>query len=62
MRPVLRVRLAWALLVATLVGWPASLVLTNEPATILSLSWLALTLTCLDIVATADVRAANEPD
>lgn len=58
MKPALRVRLAWGLLVASVIGWPLSALTfaRDEPPSILALSWLAITLTALDIVATQDVR------
>ena len=62
MSPKWRRRAAGVLLVATLIGWPVSLltVAKDEPPWVLSLSWLALTLTAADILATADVRAEQE--
>lgn len=64
--PRLRIRLAWALLVLTLVGWPTTHVLmlvTKPPGAsswvfhlLLALSWLAITFTATDILATTDVR------
>lgn len=58
MKPVTRVRLAWVLLAASLVGWPLSAltVAQGEPPVVLGLSWLAITLTALDILSTQDVR------
>jgi hypothetical protein len=47
--------LAEVLLDISVVGWPVSLLLTNEPPIILSLSWLELSLTALDILFTSDV-------
>jgi hypothetical protein len=32
----------------------------TEPPVVLSLSWLAILLTCLDIAATTDVRAEQD--
>lgn len=55
--PKNRVIGAWVLLAITLVAWPLSILFTDEPPFILSLSWLALTLTCADIIATTDIRA-----
>lgn len=62
MSPRWRRRAAAALLVATLIGWPVSLftVAKGEPPWVLSLSWLALTLTAADILATTDVRTEQE--
>ena len=64
MRPKLRRRLALVLLFGTLAGWPLSALVwaRDEPQFILGLSWLALTLTALDVVATTDVRAAEDDD
>lgn len=56
--PALRVRVALWLLVVCIFGWPltALTLFRDEPQGILGLSWLALILTCLDILATTDVR------
>ena len=53
-----RLRFAWVLLVGSLIGWPLSALTwaAEEPQFILGLSWLAITLTALDIVSTQDVR------
>lgn len=58
MSPHNRVRLAWALLVLSILGWPLSAITfaRNEPPTVLGLSWLAITLTALDVLFTSDVR------
>lgn len=60
--PKHRLRLAWSLLMISLVGWPLSAltVFAKEPQGILGLSWFAIILTCLDIVATTDVRQEQE--
>jgi uncharacterized membrane protein YfcA len=60
--PKVRVRAAWGLLAASLVGWPLSALTLarDEPQFILGLSWLAITLTALDIVSTQDVREQQE--
>lgn len=64
MSPKTRVRLAWVLLVASLVGWPVSALTfaTGEPPVVLGLSWLAITLTALDILSTQDVRREQDKD
>ena len=56
--------LAWSLLVASLIGWPLSLALTDEPPFILSLSWLAIILTALDglWVAKLDEKQGEDED
>jgi uncharacterized membrane protein YfcA len=53
-----RVKLAWVLLIASLIGWPISAltVARAEPQFVLGLSWLAIALTALDVLFTADVR------
>jgi hypothetical protein len=53
---------ALALVVITLIGWPLSAFTwaSGEPQFVLGLSWLAITLTCLDIAATTDVRAEQD--
>jgi hypothetical protein len=60
--PKLRVRAAWALLVGCIVAWPvtALTVFRDEPQGILGLSFLAIILTCADIVSTQDVRKQQE--
>lgn len=64
MSPKARVRLAWFLLVASLIGWPltALTIAKSEPKVVLGLSWFAITLTALDIVLTADVRKEQDDD
>jgi hypothetical protein len=60
--PRFRRCLAIALLIGSLIGWPVSALTwaADEPQFILGLSWLALTLTALDILATTDVRVQDE--
>jgi len=55
---------AWVLLVITLVFWPLSLftLAKDEPPFVLSLSWLALTLTAVDILFTAYVSKKQDED
>lgn len=62
MDPRIRVRMAWVLLTLSLVGWPVSAVTfaKGEPPVVLALSWLAITLTALDIVSTQDVRKQQD--
>lgn len=62
MSPKLRLYAAWALLVATVVLWPVSMFTfaKTEPPVVLSLSWFAITVTCLDIISTQDVRKTQE--
>lgn len=64
MSPTTRVRLAWFLLVASIIGWPLSAITfaAEEPPTVLGLSWFAITLTALDVLFTADVRRNQEGD
>lgn len=54
----LRIYGAWLLLLGSLIGWPFSAVTwaKDEPQFILGLSWLAITLTAIDILSTQDVR------
>jgi hypothetical protein len=61
-KPVWRRNGALALVAITLVGWPLSALTwaAHEPQFVLGLSWLAITLTCLDIAATTDVRAEQD--
>ena len=62
MSPVWRRRAAIALLVATFILAPVSAFTfaRGEPATVLWLSWAAISLTCLDVAFTADVRVKEE--
>jgi uncharacterized membrane protein YfcA len=62
MNPRIRVRAAWALLVCSVIGWPVSALTfaQGEPPVVLGLSWLAITLTALDIVSTQDVRKQQD--
>ncbi len=64
MSPRWRRRAAGLLVVVTVCGWPitALTVAKDEPQFVLGLSWMALTLTGLDILATSDVRAEQEGD
>lgn len=70
--PRIRLRLAMALGLCSLIGWPAThiAILIQHPAgtdgwvfhLLLALSWLAITLTAADIVATTDVRKEQDGD
>ena len=53
---------AWCLLVVSVLGWPVSAVTwaRNEPQTVLGLSWLAITLTALDLLKTSRVHTATD--
>ena len=60
--PKARLYGAYVLLVATLIGWPVSAFTwaKDEPQFILGLSWLAITITALDVAFTADVRVEQQ--
>ena len=62
MNPTARKRGAWLLLGVTLVLWPVSMFTfaKDEPPSVLALSWVAIALTALDIIATADVREKED--
>lgn len=64
MNPRWRRRAAFVLIGITLIGWPLSALTwaKDEPQFILGLSWLAITLTAVDVAATTDVRAEQEGD
>jgi hypothetical protein len=53
---------AAVVLLLSVLGWPVSAVTfaRDEPPTVLALSWLAITLTALDVLFTADVRVQQE--
>jgi hypothetical protein len=55
---------AWALLLGSLILWPVSAVTwaKEEPQTVLGLSFLALTLTALDILTSVTVRNKQDED
>lgn len=56
------VALAWTLLVGSLIGWPLSALTwaNDEPQFILGLSWLAITLTAMDLLKTSRVHRDQE--
>ena len=62
MSPRWRRRAALALVAITLVAWPISALTwaRDEPQFILGLSWLAITLTAVDVAATTDVRTEQD--
>lgn len=45
-----RLILGCAIFDLSLIGMPTTIILTNEPPWVLALSWLALTLTAVDII------------
>lgn len=53
-----RIILAWTLLTGSLIGWPCSVFwwAKDEPVFVLSLSWIALAMTAVDILFTAEVK------
>lgn len=60
--PGARRRAAAGLVVVTVAGWPLSALwlAKDEPPFVLGLSWAALTLTALDILATSVVREQED--
>jgi hypothetical protein len=60
--PKWRRRAALVLVVVSLIGWPVSAFTfaKEEPKTVLALSWIAITLTAVDVAATTDVRVEEE--
>jgi hypothetical protein len=60
--PTSRVKAAKCLVVVSLIGWPLSAltVAADEPQFVLGLSWLAITLTAVDVWMTTDVRKTQE--
>lgn len=62
--PSRRVAAAKTLVVVSLIGWPvtALTVARAEPQFVLALSWLAITLTAVDVWLTTDVRAVQDED
>jgi len=64
MSPRWRRRAALVTIAVTLILWPISALTwaKDEPQFILGLSWLAITLTAVDVAATTDVRAEQDDD
>lgn len=62
MSPRSRRRAATVLFALTVAGWPLSALwlAKDEPPFVLGLSWAALALTALDILATSDVREKED--
>lgn len=60
--PVGRLRAAWIIVAISIVGWPLSAFTfaSKEPQFVLGLSWLAITLTALDVLSTSDVSAEQD--
>lgn len=59
-----RTVLAWALLLGSLIGWPLSAftLARGEPQFILALSWLAITLTAMDLLTSSQVHEEQGED
>lgn len=59
-----RVKFAALLLLISLIGWPVSSVTfaKNEPPTVLGLSWLAISITALDVLFTSQVHEKQDND
>lgn len=59
-----RVKFALLLLIASLIGWPISTVTfaSGEPPTVLGLSWLAISITALDVLFTSQVHEKQDND
>jgi hypothetical protein len=58
----MEVTAAWVLLVGSLIGWPLSALwwARDEPQFVLGLSWLAITLTAMDLLKTSRVHRDQE--
>ena len=59
----MRRALSWGLLIGSIIGWPASALwwAKDEPQFVLGLSWVAIILTALDALWTAEVHE-RKPD
>jgi hypothetical protein len=59
-----RTVLAWVLLVGSLVGWPLSALTwaRGEPQFVLGLSWLAISLTAMDLLTSSQVHEEQGDD
>lgn len=60
--PKLHIKAALAFVALCVILWPVSLVLTNEPPLILSLSWLALIIPALAFLLTARLEDEQNDD
>ena len=60
--PKAQVYLAWFNLVASLIGLPLTIILTDEPPFILALSWYAITITALGWISAAQANREVQPD
>jgi hypothetical protein len=60
--PNLRRKAALLILLGSVVGWPLSALTfaRGEPPFILGLSWMAISITALDVLLTSDVRAQED--
>jgi hypothetical protein len=52
--PRVRVIAGWVMFIGSLIGWPLTVWLTDEPPFILSLSWMAIVLEAWNMVQIAD--------
>jgi hypothetical protein len=59
-----RTILAWMLLGGSLIGWPVSALTLarDEPQFVLGLSWLAITLTAMDLLTSSQVHEEQGED
>jgi hypothetical protein len=57
-----RIIVGWIMFVGSLIGWPMTIWLTDEPRFILSLSWLAIVLEAWNMVQIAEVDADVETE
>lgn len=64
MSPEARVRGAWVVLVVCLVAWPltSATIFKEEPQAVLALSWVALILQAVLLIATTDVRREQDEE
>lgn len=64
MTPTVRRRIAAVMAIAATIAWPVTqlTVARDEPPFTLGLSWFAIVLTAVDIVASTDVRANQDDD
>lgn len=62
MKPKARKKFALFLLVGSIIAWPvtALTIFKDEPQGILGLSWFAIALTAVDVLATTDVRDSTD--
>lgn len=56
------VGMSWVMIAVCAFGWPYSILTTEEPIWILSLSWAALLFTAVGVIVTVDIKKTQEEE